>query len=45
MMRYRLEALVQIVPVNGLELSEQNELMPRDEQAAESGEVIRRTPF
>ncbi|MEM5373485.1 hypothetical protein V4C53_47360 [Paraburkholderia azotifigens] len=37
--------LVQIVPANGLELSEQNEPTSRDEQAEESGEVVRRTPF
>ncbi|MCX5544948.1 hypothetical protein M3A49_36820 [Paraburkholderia sp. CNPSo 3076] len=39
------EALVQIGPANGLELSEQNEPTSRDEQAEESGEVVRRTPF
>ncbi|MEM5373475.1 hypothetical protein V4C53_47300 [Paraburkholderia azotifigens] len=37
--------LVQIVPANGLELSEQNEPTSRDEQAEESGEVVRLTPF
>ncbi|WP_429496257.1 hypothetical protein [Paraburkholderia youngii] len=35
-------ALVQIGPANGLELSEQNEPTSRDEQAEESGEVVRR---
>ncbi len=38
-------ALVRIGPANGLELSEQNEPTSRDEQAEESGEVVRRTPF
>ncbi len=38
-------ALVQIGPANGLELSEENEPRSRDEQAEESGEVVRRTPF
>jgi transposase len=40
-----LAALVQMVSANRLELSEQNELMTRDEQAEESGGVVRWTPF
>jgi hypothetical protein len=38
-------ALVQMGSANRLELSEQNELMTRDEQAEESGGVVRWTPF
>jgi hypothetical protein len=38
-------ALLQIGSANRLELSEQNELMTRDEQAEESGGVVRWTPF
>jgi hypothetical protein len=38
-------ALVQIGLANRLELSEQNERMARDEQAEESGGVVRWTPF
>ena len=41
----RQVALVQIGSANRLELSEQNELMTRDEQAEESGGVVRWTPF
>ncbi|WOD14613.1 response regulator [Paraburkholderia kirstenboschensis] len=40
-----IEALLQIGSANRLELSEQNELMTRDEQAEESGGAVRWTPF
>jgi hypothetical protein len=40
-----LTALVQIGSAIRLELSEQTELMTRDEQAEESGGVVRWTPF
>ncbi|MEM5406316.1 hypothetical protein [Paraburkholderia unamae] len=38
-------ALVQLGPANGLELSEEDEPRSHDEQAEDSGEVVRRTPF
>jgi hypothetical protein len=38
-------ALVQMGSANRLKLSERNELMSGDEQAEESGGVVRWTPF
>lgn len=42
---FLMMALLQTGPANRVELSEQNELMNRDEQGAESRGVVRWTPF